>query len=117
MSIVSDRDPRAKLVFMGVKSPVAEIAKMRVVDDARDLAHHLNLLDCHVFFNEWVPYEERQNWLLQADLGLTLHLDSLESRFAYRTRMLDNIWCRLPLVATRGRSGISGRSGLAGARS
>ena len=62
----------------------------------------LNLLDRHVFFHDWVPYEDRQNWLLQADVGLSLHLNSLESRFAYRTRMLDNIWCGLPVVATNG---------------
>ncbi len=94
--------PRATLVFMGVRSPVAEIAKMRVVEDARALADELNLLDRHVFFHDWVPYEDRQNWLLQADVGLSLHLNSLESRFAYRTRMLDNIWCGLPVVATNG---------------
>ncbi len=102
MSRLVEQEPRARLVFMGVKSPVAEIAKMRVVEDARGLAEDLNLLDRHVFFHDWVPYEERHNWLLQADVGLSLHLNSLESRFAYRTRMLDNIWCGLPVVATSG---------------
>ncbi|MGA7672194.1 MAG: glycosyltransferase, partial [Nitrolancea sp.] len=72
------------------------------VDDARALAKELDLLDRHVFFHDWVPYEERQNWLLQSNVGLSLHLHSLESRFAYRTRMLDNIWCALPIVATEG---------------
>ncbi len=102
MVTVAEREPRAKLVFMGVQSPVADVAKMRVVDDARSLAHDLGLLDRHVVFNNWVPYDERQNWLLQADLGVSLHLDSLESRFAYRTRMLDNLWCGLPMIATEG---------------
>ncbi len=102
MANVADREPRAKLVFMGVRSPVADIAKMRVVDDAKGLASDLGLLDRHVFFNDWVPYDERQNWLLQADLGISLHLDSLEARYAYRTRVLDNIWCGLPVVATAG---------------
>ncbi len=102
MPKVVEREPRVKLIFMGVRSPVAEIAKMRVVEDARQLARQLGLLDTSVFFNDWVPYDERQNWLLQADVALSLHEYSLESRFAYRTRMLDNIWCRLPLVATTG---------------
>src|SRR4029079_1185457 len=99
---VAKREPRVRFIFMGVRSPVAEIAKMRVVEDARRLAQELNLLDRHVFFNDWVPYDKRQNWLLDADLGLSLHRHSLESRFAYRTRMLDNFWCGLPLVATEG---------------
>jgi glycosyltransferase involved in cell wall biosynthesis len=102
MALVVERESRARLVFMGVHSPTAEIAKMRVVDDARELAAQLGLLDRIVFFNDWVPYDQRQNWLLEADLALSLHQSSLESRFAYRTRMLDNLWCTLPLVATTG---------------
>ena len=102
MALVEKREPRGRLVFMGVRSPTAEIATMRVVDDARELAAQLGLLDRVVFFNDWVPYDQRQNWLLEADLALSLHQSSLESRFAYRTRMLDNLWCTLPLVATTG---------------
>ncbi|HEX3721206.1 MAG TPA: glycosyltransferase family 4 protein, partial [Nitrolancea sp.] len=102
MALVAKREPRARLVFMGVRSPSTEIARMRVVDDTRELAKSLGLIDQIVFFNDWVAYDERQNWLLEADLALSLHQSSLESRFAYRTRMLDNLWCRLPLVATTG---------------
>lgn len=102
MREVVAREPRAKLIFMGVKTPVAEIAKMRVVEDARSLSAELGLLNRHVFFNDWVPYDQRQNWLLQADVGLTLHVESIEARYAYRTRVLDNLWCRLPVIATVG---------------
>ena len=102
MALVVEREPRARLIFMGVRSPSGVVAPMRVVDDARALAERLGLLDRVVFFNDWVPYDLRQNWLLEADLGLSLHQSSLEARFAYRTRMLDNLWCGLPLVATEG---------------
>ncbi|HEX7103219.1 MAG TPA: glycosyltransferase family 4 protein [Nitrolancea sp.] len=102
MALVAEREPRARLIFMGVRSPSEVVARMRVVDDARALAERLGLLDRVVIFNDWVPYEERQNWLLEADLGLSLHHSSLEARFAYRTRMLDNLWCSLPVVATEG---------------
>jgi len=50
----------------------------------------------------WVPYRERGDWLAAADAALSAHHDHLESRFAYRTRMLDAIWAGLPAVATRG---------------
>ncbi len=38
--------------------------------DARRLADELGLTDKHVFFNEeWVAYDDRQNYLLDADVG------------------------------------------------
>ena len=38
------------------------------------LAEELGLLDEHVFFNDgWVPYDERQNFLLDADIGVSTH--------------------------------------------
>jgi hypothetical protein len=55
-----------------------------------------------VFFQDWTPYPERANHLLDADVGLTLHCDHVEARFASRTRLLDHLWAGLPTVATRG---------------
>jgi hypothetical protein len=56
-----------------------------------------------VFFNEgWVPYNERANFLLDADLGVSTHLDHLETAFSFRTRILDYLWAGLPIVATKG---------------
>ncbi|HUG14929.1 MAG TPA: hypothetical protein VMM78_07890 [Thermomicrobiales bacterium] len=94
--------PNLRLVFMGMRSPGAQVAAMSVVETARSLAAELGLLDRHVFFNDWVDYEERQNWLLEADASISLHLDTAEARYAFRTRMLDNIWCGLPSLVTCG---------------
>lgn len=94
--------PDLRLVFMGVRSPGAHIAEMQVVDEARALAEELNLAGGHVFFNDWVPYAERQNWLLDADASISLHTLTAEARYAFRTRMLDNLWCGLPCIATDG---------------
>ncbi|MDQ3547378.1 MAG: glycosyl transferase, partial [Chloroflexota bacterium] len=99
---VVEREPRAKLVFMGTRSPGAQVAEMEIVGTARTLASELGLLDAHVFFNDWVDYDERQNWLLESDLALSLHVATVEARYAYRTRMLDSIWCGLPSVVTAG---------------
>ncbi len=96
------REPRFKLVFMGTRSPGAQVAEMDIVEAARATANDLNLLDTHVFFNDWVPYDERQNWLLESDLTLSLHVSTVEARYAYRTRMLDSIWCGVPSVVTDG---------------
>jgi hypothetical protein len=66
------------------------------------LSRELGLYDRHVFFSEWVPYAERENYLLEADMAVSLHRDHLESRFAFRVRFLDYFWARLPMVVTRG---------------
>jgi glycosyltransferase involved in cell wall biosynthesis len=92
-----------KLAFMGVQHPNPRIGAMRMVDDAMGLARSLDLLDRHVFFNSgWLPYAERQNALLEADAGVSAHLDHVEARFAFRTRLLDYLWAGLPVLCTRG---------------
>jgi GT2 family glycosyltransferase/glycosyltransferase involved in cell wall biosynthesis len=62
----------------------------------------LDLLDRHVFFGDWIPYDERGAVLLEADLGVSMHHGGLESRFSSRTRLLDCIWAGLPVIATAG---------------
>ena len=56
-----------------------------------------------MFFNEgWVDYDDRQNYLLEADIGVSTHLDHVETAFSFRTRILDYLWTCLPIVATGG---------------
>jgi glycosyltransferase involved in cell wall biosynthesis len=93
-----------KLLFMGIKHPNPLIPRMQATGQAIQLSKDLGLYDKFVFFNEWVPYEERQNYLLEANVGVSLHLDHLETRFSFRTRLLDYIWAGLPIVTTRGDS-------------
>ncbi len=93
-----------KLYFMGVKHPNPVIPPMKACQDTIDLARELNLLDRYVFFNDWTPYEERQNYLMEADLGVSLHLDHIETRFSLRTRIFDYIWASLPIITTKGDS-------------
>lgn len=94
------RRPRAKLVFMGAATLPAARAAER---EARKLAATLGLLDRDVFFNdEWVSYEQRAAWLLRASCVISTHADHLETRFAFRTRMLDALWSGLPIVCTAG---------------
>jgi hypothetical protein len=55
-----------------------------------------------VFFNAWTPYAERANYSLEADVGLSLHGDHIETRFSVRTRLMDYLWASLPMVVTGG---------------
>jgi len=97
------RRPDARLFFLGLKHPNPDVPEMRMAVAARALSDALGLTDKHVFFNEgWVPYDDRQNYLLEADVGVSTHLDHVETAFSFRTRILDYIWARLPIVATGG---------------
>ncbi len=94
-----------KLVFMGIDHPNKNIPRMPMVKKAIKKAKDLGLLDKSVFFNEgWVPYAKRQGFLRDSDAGVSMHYDHLETRFSFRTRMLDYIWASLPIIATRGDS-------------
>jgi GT2 family glycosyltransferase/glycosyltransferase involved in cell wall biosynthesis len=95
--------PEVRLYFLGTKHPNPDVPEMKVAWEARQLADELGLLDSHVFFNDgWVPYDERQNYFLDADIGVTTHLDHVETEFSFRTRVLDYLWTSLPVVTTAG---------------
>jgi glycosyltransferase involved in cell wall biosynthesis len=97
---LAQRRPGVRLVFMGAAS---QVPAQRATEAARALASELGLLDRIVFFNDaWVPYEQRADWLLEADCAVSMHHDHLETRFAFRTRLLDCFWTRLPVVCTAG---------------
>ena len=51
-----------------------------------------------------MDFEDRQNYLLDADVGVSTHLDHIETEFSFRTRILDYLWAGLPIVATDGDS-------------
>ena len=86
-----------------MRHPKPDIVESGVATEARRLAEELGLTGTHVFFNEgWVAYHERQNYLLESDVGVSLHLDHLETQYSFRTRMLDYLWAGLPIVATAG---------------
>jgi glycosyltransferase involved in cell wall biosynthesis len=97
---VARERPGVRLVFMGASSIGPAQAATR---EAQRVATELGLVDRVVFFNdEWVPYERRGDWLLRANCAVSAHQEHLETRFAYRTRMLDCFWARLPIVCTDG---------------
>lgn len=94
-----------KFFFMGVKRPNPLIPQMEMVSNAINLAKELDVLDKHVFFNyDWIPYEERHNYLMEADIGISMHFETVETRFAFRTRVLDYFWAGIPVIVAKGDS-------------
>ena len=97
------RVPDVRLYFMGMRHPNPNVPTMEMAARTKALAEELGLVDKHVFFNEgWVAYDDRQNFLLEADIGVSTHLDHVETEFSFRTRILDYLWATLPVVATAG---------------
>src|SRR5690606_30879015 len=78
---------------------------MGIVKESIDLAEQLGILGSGVIFNEeWVPYDERGAFLLEANAGVSTHHTHVETEFSFRTRILDYLWAGLPMVVTEGDS-------------
>jgi len=105
VAAVRKTHPELWLVFLGIRHPNPGVPEMEMTHRALALAGELGLRDAGVYFNtDWVPYERRGAYLLDADIGVSAHFDTLETRFAFRTRLLDCFWAGLPVVTTGGDS-------------
>lgn len=99
------KNTKIKLLFYGI-DPVEENFQNEFespVKKAVNLAKELGLYEKRVFFvKERVPYDKLGDYLLGADMALNLHHKNLETYYAFRTRVLDYIWARLPVISTCG---------------
>jgi hypothetical protein len=92
-----ERVEGAHLVFMAAGHPNSELPTARALGAAREAAGP------RVHFHDgWVEYDRRADWLLDADAGVSAHHEHVETRFAFRTRILDYLWAGLPVLCTRG---------------
>ena len=100
-----DRLPHLRVLFPAPTSPSPEVLPMQMSDEARRLSDELGLTGSRVFFgSSWIPYEEHGSVLLESNIGISLHQDSIETRMSFRTRILDYLWAGLPIIATEGDS-------------
>jgi glycosyltransferase involved in cell wall biosynthesis len=91
------------LVFLGTKHPNPGIDIMPMQHQAQELAKELGVYGKQVIFQPgWVPYETLQNYLLDANVGVTAHFDTLETYFSFRTRILYYLWAGKPIITTKG---------------
>ena len=94
--------PEARLVFLGTRHPNPTVPRHEMAVKAERLAAELGEKDRTIVFIEWVPYEDRESLLSEADVSVTLHPIHVETRYSLRTRVLDSIWASVPLLITDG---------------
>jgi glycosyltransferase involved in cell wall biosynthesis len=102
--LLADKGYEIRLVFPGTRHPNPSVPDMPLRTRSLALADELGLSGRHVFFGDWIPHEDWPAVLLEADIGLSLHPDTVEARLAFRSRVLDYIWAGLPMVVTGGDS-------------
>jgi hypothetical protein len=101
-SIVQTRDDVKLFFAAGRHFDSSKTIAMPIYEEVLARCRALNLLDRYIFFGDWIPYDERGAYLLEADLAVSVHQRSLETHFSSRTRLLDCLWAGLPVVCTEG---------------
>jgi len=97
------RYPQLKLIFLGTQHPNPTIPAMLMQQRAEHLARELEIAGTAVIFQAgWVNYDQLANYLLDANVGVTAHFESLETHFSFRTRVLHYLWAGKPIIATKG---------------
>jgi GT2 family glycosyltransferase/glycosyltransferase involved in cell wall biosynthesis len=105
MAKVAEKRRDIKLFFLGVKHPNPQVKELSLVNETVELAKKFGLEGKNIFFNfGWVDYDQRQNYFLESDAGVITHPEHIETRFAFRTRILDYLWTGLPIISTKGDS-------------
>jgi GT2 family glycosyltransferase len=101
MREVSKGEQKIKLFFLGSGHPNPSRPDKELYHQTLNLTKDLGLLDKTIFFQrDWVPYEDRAHYLLEADCGVSTQRTHIENRFSFGTRIRDYIWCGLPVILT-----------------
>lgn len=104
MSLIENDHPDYKLYFFGTNHPNQSVKGMKMPQLAIDLSQELGLYHKTVFFGDWVPYDQRGDYLAEGELSVVTHHEHIETHFSFRTRVLDSIWMGIPLIVTQGDS-------------
>lgn len=94
--------PDTVMIFVGADNPISPEFSESGASKAKRLAAELNLLNRHVFFHPWIPYEDRGLMYLESDLAVVCSLSASENPYSFRTRIIDCLWGGKPIICTSG---------------
>jgi len=117
LALLAASHPEIKLVITAGKPSNKSAERLfDATEEIRSLASELGVLGRNVLFlDEWIPYQERYEYMGEANIGLTLHRHADEARLAARARYMDYLSAGLPCVLGRGDETAEefGRAGFA----
>ena len=99
---IAPKCPDARLVIVTPPPDNPDPASARAYTEARQASEATGLHGQRILWLDPVPFAQRGALLLEADIGVSFHRPSVETTFAFRTRLLDFIWAGLPIVAADG---------------
>ena len=104
MKIVSKKINDAVMVFVGADNPNVSFMTKKNVIAAKKKAEELKLLNKTIYFTDWLPYEKRTNMYLESEFAVVTYPIGSETEMSFRTRIIDCLWGRLPVICTKGDS-------------
>ncbi|HSF20307.1 MAG TPA: glycosyltransferase family 4 protein [Vicinamibacteria bacterium] len=103
MALVSAVRSDVKLVFLSSKT-AETVIDMPMAGKVLELAEALGLRGKSVIFNDrsYIEYDRRTDYFLEADIGVCAHQETMETYYAYRTRLLDYLNAATPILTSQG---------------
>jgi len=103
IDLAAKENPKIKLYFITTVHPNPLLPEFDMARESKKLSASLGLTNKHVFFNEeWVDYKYRADYFGAADIGVSIHETHFETRYSFRTRILDYLKFDLPILCTDG---------------
>ncbi len=102
MARVARERSDVKFVFLSTRT-AQQVVAMPILGEVFHLVEQSEELQRVVVFNSgYIDYERRAAYFAEADVGICAHAESLETHFAFRTRIWDYLSAGLPVLTTAG---------------
>lgn len=100
---LNKKDSRIKLLVVGGKNPFNNNPDfVKQYEEITKYTKDKNLENTVVFFEDWVPFNERFDWYNTADYVISINKSGEENKYAWRTRVMDYIGGELPMLTNGG---------------
>lgn len=97
------KNPEYKLLILGGKNPFNNLPDfIKKYEFIFNESKKDGLLNKSIFFQDWVPYEERFDWLRSGDSVIVINKEGIENLVAWRTRTLDIITSQTVIMTNGG---------------
>lgn len=92
----------AKLIVVGAKNPFNKHPDFLARYD--EFIEYVTAEDMkqYVVVQDWIRFDERANWYLDADAVIVFNKEGEENKLAWRTRLVDFMWADLPVLTNGG---------------